>query len=711
MRYRWKLLILLLTISILPGLFIRMFGIRSVRNLGAVLISKSRESLVQHMENRMQMLVDSYSAVLEGAREQIETALLFQTMAVEQALASESTGPSAKVYFSDDFNQGDNLPPDTTISSFHFLMLPRDQMKLLKISYAEQVFKVARTISPDDVAADIARLSKLTPVYRLLSDQMKGFVWWQNTTLENGLHTSYPGHEGIPYRLDARKMPLYKQALEKNKPWSDPYVDPETRQIVVAAIRSVRRPDGKVDGVTSIVIPVSSFFNRKPLFRQMPPGTQSFICYPAINPGTGREGIRIFAREEQSDLNHRSWRVRLDTEWLTSGDPDQFGKMLSDLGTTLSNTRKMPYENAESLWVYGATSMPTGACLVLIMPYDEILKPAVASETFIDVQINKLINMVAVIGFGVIVLVVILAFAFSRTVTKPIEIMIEGARKLAAGHFDTRVHIRSRDEFGEMARIFNRVGPQLRENDELRHSLELAMEVQQNLLPRTDPVVAGLDIAGRSIYCEKTGGDYFDYLERDYKRSGRVTVVVGDVSDHGIPSALLMTTARALLRQRSSRLGSINEIVTDVNRQLTRDTEASGQFMTLFYCEIDAGEKWIRWVRAGHEPAIIYDPESDSFRLLLGRGVAMGVSDSVAYEENHWAIAPGQIILIGTDGIWEAHNAEGHMYGKEALKNVIREKAQASAKDIVESVLDSLQAFVQPLGLEDDVTLVVVKVI
>ena len=133
--------------------------------------------------------------------------------------------------------------------------------------------------------------------------------------------------------------------------------------------------------------------------------------------------------------------------------------------------------------------------------------------------------------------------------------------------------------------------------------------------------------------------------------------------------------------------------------------------MTLFYCEIDAGEKWIRWVRAGHEPAIVYDPESDSFQVLLGRGVAMGVSGSVTYEENHRTIAPGQIILIGTDGIWEAHNAEGRMYGKEALKKIIRENVRASAKDIVESVLDSLQAFIQPLELEDDVTLVVVKVI
>ncbi len=711
MRYRWKLLILLLTISILPGLVVRLFGIRSVRNLGSALTLRSSERLIQHMENRMKMLVDSYSAVLHGVRGQIETALLFQTMAVEWALAAEIAEPQAKVYFSGDFNQGDHLPPDTMVSSFHFRMLPKGQLKLLKVSYAEQVFKVTRGISPDDVSADIVRLAKLTPVYRQLADQMRGLVWWQNTTLENGLHTSFPGHNGIPYRLDARKMPWYKQAFKDNRLWSDPYVDPESRQIVVAAMKPVRRPDGKECGVTSIVLPVSAFFNRKPLFQQMPPGTQSFICYPATNPATGREGVRIFAKEEHSDPDHRSWRVRLETEWLTSGDPDQFEKMLSDLDTALSNTRKMPYEGVDSLWVYGATTTPTGACLVLIMPYEEILKPAVASKVFIDEQVNRLINMVAYIGIGSIVLVVILAFAFSRTVTKPIQILTDGAMRMAAGDFDARVEIRSRDEFGEMGRIFNSVGPRLQEHYDIRKSMDLAMEVQQNLLPGTDPVVEGVDIAGRSYYCEKTGGDYFDYLERVEKVPGRVTIVVGDVSDHGIPSALLMTTARALLRQRSSRSGGIDEIVTDVNRQLTRDTETSGHFMTLFYCEIDAGEKWIRWVRAGHEPAIVYDPGTDAFQVLVGRGVSMGVTGDATYEANHRDIRSGQIILIGTDGIWEAHDAQGRMYGKETLQEIIRQNVHASAKDIVISILDSLQTFIQPLGLEDDVTLVVVKVL
>jgi len=702
-------MILLLTISILPGLLVRMFGIRSVRTLGAVLISKSRDNLVRDVEERMRVLVDSYSAVLSEGRDQIETALLYQSGEVERALAAKQVTPPKKIYFSSDFNEGRNLPPDAISSSFHFQTLPDGRFKLLTVSYSTQVFKVARGIDRSDVMVDIARLSRVTPVLHQLSNQMKARIWWQDTCLSNGLLSSYPGHNGIPYRLDPRKLQWYEQAMTKKSRWSDPFVDPETRQIVTAAMKPVRRPDGRIGGVTAIILPISTLFNRKPLFQNIPPGTKSFLCYPTLHSQTGQRAIRIFAKDEQVDLTHRSWRVHLEPEWLTSGDPKQFQEMLNDFATGVAKTRQMPYDRVDSLWVYGATQ--TGAFLVLITPYDEILKPAIASEKFIDDRINRLINLVAYVGIGVIILVVILAFAFSRTVTKPIQVLAEGAKRLAAGEFDARVRIRSRDEFGEMGRVFNSVGPRLKEHYAIRKSLELAMEVQQNLLPAADPVVEGLDIAGESYYCEKTGGDYYDYLERSEQIRGRTTIVVGDVSDHGIPSALLMTTARALLRQRSSRHGGIQDIVTDVNRQLTRDTEHSGQFMTLFYCEIDAAEKWIRWVRAGHEPAMVYDPGTDAFQVLLGRGICLGVLGNEAYEANQRGIVSGQIILIGTDGIWEARNARGKMYGKKTLQALIRQNARASAKDILLSILHSLQAFIQPLELEDDVTLVVVKVL
>ena len=249
------------------------------------------------------------------------------------------------------------------------------------------------------------------------------------------------------------------------------------------------------------------------------------------------------------------------------------------------------------------------------------------------------------------------------------------------------------------------------EHQRVRQSLSLAMEVQQNLLPKANPQIDGLDIAGNSVYCDETGGDYYDFLEVGTPGEGKIGVVVGDVSDHGIPSALLMATARALIRQRCSAFGRIDRVVSDVNRQLARDVKDSGRFMTLFYAEIERPRKTIRWVNAGHEPAMIFDPVTDTFNDLNGgNNLAMGVFEDTEFKEAQQKIAPGQIILIATDGIWEARNSKGEMFSKQRIQQIIRRNANSTASEIQDTILDSLKHFQKDAKLEDDMTLVVIKI-
>ena len=221
----------------------------------------------------------------------------------------------------------------------------------------------------------------------------------------------------------------------------------------------------------------------------------------------------------------------------------------------------------------------------------------------------------------------------------------------------------------------------------------------------------GIDITGTSIYCEETGGDYYDYLMTGEKDHKKICVVVGDVADHGIPSALLMTTARAFLRQRASRSGELDQIIADVNLQLTRDVEDSGRFMTLFMCEIDRGNQYIHWVNAGHDPAMVYTHKDDAFEELTGNALPLGVSETTVYQKFDKKTTLGQIIAIGTDGIWEAQNPKAEMFGKERFKNIIRQNANRPAKEIIQAVIEAVDRFCHPLLKTDDVTLVVAKII
>ena len=246
---------------------------------------------------------------------------------------------------------------------------------------------------------------------------------------------------------------------------------------------------------------------------------------------------------------------------------------------------------------------------------------------------------------------------------------------------------------------------------EQKKALALAAEVQKSLLPQYGVDLPGLDVAGRNVSCDEIGGDYFDFLDQKDYPNAPLSIVVGDIAGHGVDAALLMTTARAFLRMRASQSGNISDIITEMNRHLTSDILETGRFMTLFYLAIDPGNRQLQWVRAGHDPAIIYDPKRNTFEELTGEGIALGVSEDVRYEQNVKAgVADGQIIALGTDGIWEAINRDGQMFGKQRFRDVIRHHASENATNILSAVYDELDDYTRGLKSADDITLVVAKV-
>ena len=245
----------------------------------------------------------------------------------------------------------------------------------------------------------------------------------------------------------------------------------------------------------------------------------------------------------------------------------------------------------------------------------------------------------------------------------------------------------------------------------VQRSLAQASRIQQNLVPKSNPQVDGFAIAGKSIWCDETSGDYDDFIQPAEWPREKIGVVVADVIGHGISSALLMTTARAFFRERILSPGSPAALVTDVNNRLVRDIEDLNLFITMFYSEIDIKDKCFRWVHAGHEPAIIYDSADDSFELLGGEGLPLGVMEDWTYEESEKKIKSGQIILVGTDGIKETHNPQNELFGAERFNRVIRECAQKPAKDIVKNMFDTVERFRFPVERKDDETLVVIKVL
>ena len=339
--------------------------------------------------------------------------------------------------------------------------------------------------------------------------------------------------------------------------------------------------------------------------------------------------------------------------------------------------------------------------LVMIAPGREILAPVIHFR-----------NYYVTIGGAFIVLVsLLIAWVAGKTATAIREVA-DAAQKVAHGDTDIALVTRRTDEVGQLVDSFNRMVRQLDEGLRLRQALDLAREVQQSLLPVVPPQIRGLDIAGRSLYCQETGGDYYDFLQFTEWEPDQVVVAVGDVVGHGLGAALLMTTARAFIRARLLLPAGLAQVLGEVNRLLCLDTAQNANFITVFLLLLDTRRKSICWTRAGHDPAIVYDPVTDSFSDWIGEGMALGVDETQSFQENrfdHWN--PGIVILIGTDGIWETEDPGGAMFGKDRLRSILREHREESAAEILQAILDAVRDFRREATQFDDITLVVVKIV
>ena len=212
MRFRWKLLILLVGIALVPVLVMRTFGVHGLRRLGAELVSRTSANLVVSAQKQLHLVVDSYSQMLWQGREQLELALLVQAKEVERALARRPESGS-EAYFVTDLAAGRNLPADLNSSADHFHQKEGAPPTMMSVAYSAQVFALAPGVQRADVGADLARLSHLTPVYRDLHNRLPGTVIWHYTSLANGLHSVYPAHGGLPAGYDPRKQFWYQEAV------------------------------------------------------------------------------------------------------------------------------------------------------------------------------------------------------------------------------------------------------------------------------------------------------------------------------------------------------------------------------------------------------------------------------------------------------------------------------------------------------------------
>ena len=342
----------------------------------------------------------------------------------------------------------------------------------------------------------------------------------------------------------------------------------------------------------------------------------------------------------------------------------------------------------------------------------------------ISLGMLAIILLLVIAGLFLIIEIVALSMglALARSITSSIHELFMGTERVRHGDFAHRIEVQSNDQLGELAGSFNQMTGSIEgllqtaaEKKRLEEELRIARAIQMSLLPRGPLDVPGLGITALCVPAREVGGDYYDFFHLSGDRLG---ILIADVSGKGTSAALYMAELKGLVLALSQRYESPRDLLIEVNRIISEHLD-SRSFITMTYAVIDLQAGVMTFCRAGHTPLIFLPGPSSalpSVRVLVPNGMVVGLRiDGAAdmfselLEEERVDLSPGDVIVLYTDGITEAMNAESDLFGDTRLSRIVEEHGHLDSGELRERIMREIEAFVGVADQHDDMTMILLK--
>ncbi|MBM3124247.1 MAG: cyclic nucleotide-binding domain-containing protein [Chloroflexi bacterium] len=247
---------------------------------------------------------------------------------------------------------------------------------------------------------------------------------------------------------------------------------------------------------------------------------------------------------------------------------------------------------------------------------------------------------------------------------------------------------------------------QLIEKERMDRELQVAADIQLSILPDELPAVAGANFGAYMVPARMVGGDFYDVFPVGENKVG---ILIGDVADKGVPSALFMARVHALFMSEADSGRDPTQVMISVNRHITR-LQKSTQFVTVLYGLLDLSARVFSYARAGHEPPLVMSSGGTVERLPYNTGMAIGLWDVVRLDEQSTQLAIGDTLLLYTDGMTDCRDAKGNLFGLERIKTTMQNFQGCSAQGFCDGLVSTLKKFQGDSKQDDDVTLVAVQI-
>jgi phosphoserine phosphatase RsbU/P len=333
-----------------------------------------------------------------------------------------------------------------------------------------------------------------------------------------------------------------------------------------------------------------------------------------------------------------------------------------------------------------------------------------------------LIVVVAVLFLIIEIVALVMGLALARSITRSIHQLFMGTERVRQGDFTHRIDIATKDQLGELADSFNQMTGSIEnllqtaaEKKRLEEELRIARQIQMSLLPRGPIDIPGLEITALCVPAREVGGDYYDFFQLPENRIG---VLIADVSGKGTSAALYMAELKGLVLSLSQIYQSPRQLLIEVNRIISENLD-SRSFITMTYAVIDLAAGVMTYARAGHTPLIYLSGTSpqDGAQVLTPNGLVVGLRiDGAAekftelLEEQAIRLHAGDVIVLYTDGITEAMNAESDLFGESRLSRIVEEHGHLESGELRERILREIESFVGHSDQHDDMTMILIKV-
>lgn len=539
-----------------------------------------------------------------------------------------------------------------------------------------------------------------------------------NLATPQGLFRRFPWSSNIDKSYDVRKRDWFSRAIKSgNLGWSEPYVGVIARNLRVNCSAPVIK-NKKIVAVIGLNVPLTTIQDRIIKMRLNNQGRAYLVS----------QDRRILAREGL-DTTSDHWTQKQNGTFFSFDDQKAMPLLDKNLASGTAGIMRGILNKQDSFVAYAPIST-AGWSVLFALPVEAIYAPIKQTEQAIVKESQDASNQVylhIIISSTVLTAVFLLVLAgitivsrrVAKKITAPILELETGAEIIGNGNLEHRLQIQTGDEIQQLGETFNRMAVDLADHireltettaakERIQSELKLATDIQASLLPRIFPPFPDrneFDLFALMKPAKEVGGDFYDFFFLDERR---ICLIIGDVSDKGVPAALYMMVAKTLLKSEALRGASPAQILERTNSILALDNETS-MFVTVLCAILDTDTGQLDCANAGHLPPIIQSADNSTAYHSFSPGFVLGPMPDINYRTEQLILRPGELFLLYTDGVNEAVNQALEEYGERRLLDCVTAHPAATPKQIIDTIQAEVHTFANGAPQSDDITMLAIR--